>query len=60
MKEFKKIMMEIFEMTDLGFLCSYLGIEVHQDDFQIALSQKPYAAHILKNFNMVDCNLTNT
>ena len=29
-KEFKKNMMKIFEMTDLGLLCSYLGIEVHQ------------------------------
>ena len=29
-KEFNKTMMRIFEMTDLGLLCSYLGIEVHQ------------------------------
>ena len=28
-KEFKKNMIKIFEMTDLGLLCSYLGIEVH-------------------------------
>ena len=33
-KEFKKTMMKIFEMTDLGLLCSYSGIEVHQSDFQ--------------------------
>ena len=59
-KEFNKTMMTIFEMTDLGLLCSYLGIEVHQGESQIALSQKPYAAHILKNFKMVNCNPTNT
>ena len=29
-KEFKKTAMRIFEMTDLGLLCSYLGSEVHQ------------------------------
>ena len=41
-KEFKKSMMRIFEMTDLGLLCSYLGIGMHQYKSQIALSQKSY------------------
>ena len=47
-------------MIDLGLLCSYVGIEVHRGKSQIDLSQKPYAAHILENFKMVDCNPTNT
>ena len=59
-KKFKKSMMKIFEMTDLGLLCSYLGIEVFQGEFQITSSQKSYAAHILENLKMVDCNPTNT
>ena len=59
-KEFKKNMMKIFEMTDLGLLCSYLGIEVHQGKSQITLSQRPYAAQILESFQMVECNPTNT
>ena len=59
-KEFNKNMMKIFEMTDLGLLCSYLGIEVHQGKSQITLSQRPYATHILESFQMVECNLTNT
>ena len=46
-------------MTDLGLLCSYLGIEVHQGKSQIALPQKPYAAYILESFQMVECNPTN-
>ena len=29
MKELKKSMMKIFQITDLGLLCSYLGIKVH-------------------------------
>ena len=45
--EFKKNMMRIFKMTNLGLLCSYLGIEVLQGKSQITLSQRPYAAHIL-------------
>ena len=53
-------MIKIFEMTDLGLLCSYLGIEVHQGKSQITLSQRPYVAHILESFQMVECNPTNT
>ena len=52
--EFKKNMMKIFEMTDLGLLCSYLGIEVYQGKSQMTLSQRPYAAHILESFQMVE------
>ena len=59
-EEFKKTMMRIFEMKNLGLLCSYLGIEVHQGKSQIGLSQRPYATHILKCFQMVECNPTNT
>ena len=60
MKEFKKTMMRIFEMTDLGLLCSHLGNEVHQGKAQITLYQIPYAAHIVESFQMVECNPTNT
>ena len=59
-EEFKKNMMRIFEMTDWGLLCSYLGIEVHQGKFPINLSQRPYVTHILESFQMVECNPTNT
>ena len=58
--EFKKNMMKNFEMIDLGLLYSYFGIEVHQNEFQIALSQKPYATNILENFPMDYCNPTKT
>ena len=59
-KEFKKNMIRIFEMTDLGLLCSYLGIEVHECKSQIALSQNLYVAHILESFKMVYYNPINT
>ena len=53
-KEFKKTMMKIFCMTDLGLLCSYFGIEVHQSDFQKDLPHKPNAAHILENYKWLN------
>ena len=59
-EKLKNKMMRYFERTDLGLLCSYLGIEVHQSIPQIFLSQKPYAANIFENFKMADCNLTKT
>ena len=59
-EEFKKNMIRIFEMTDLGLLYSYLGIAVYQGKSQITLSERPYAAHILESFQMVECNPTNT
>ena len=58
LEEFKKTIMRIIEMTDLGLLCSYLGIEVHQGKSQITLSQRPYATHMLESFQMVECNQT--
>ena len=59
-KEFKKSRIQIFDMKNLGLLCSYLGIKLHQGKSQIALSQKSYVTHILQNFKMIDCNPTNT
>ena len=44
-EEFKKRMMKISEMTDLGLLFPYLGIKVHQGGSQIALCQNPYATN---------------
>ena len=59
-KEFKKTMVRIFEMTHLSLLWSDLGIEVHQCKSQIALSQILYTTRILESFKMVYCNPTNT
>ena len=38
LKEFKKNMMETYEMNDLGLLHYFLGIEVCQDDTSIFIS----------------------
>ena len=51
-------MMQKFEMSDLGRLSYYLGIEVEQGDRYIKLKQAGYARKILEKAGLGDCNLT--
>uniref|UniRef100_A0ACD5YKV7 Uncharacterized protein n=3 Tax=Avena sativa TaxID=4498 RepID=A0ACD5YKV7_AVESA len=53
---FKSQMQELFQMSDLGLLSYYLGIEVQQSDGEIKISQASYAAKILENAGMGQCN----
>ena len=50
--EFREAMISQFEMTDLGLMSYFLGIEVHQLDGGIFISQRKYASDILKKFKM--------
>ncbi|KAG6479847.1 hypothetical protein ZIOFF_063322 [Zingiber officinale] len=54
--KFKQQMMIEFEMSDLGLLSYYLGIEVEQQKSRILLRQSTYAKKILSQFKMADCN----
>nr|GFB57887.1 putative RNA-directed DNA polymerase [Tanacetum cinerariifolium] len=54
--EFKQSMMKEFEMSDLGQMKYFLGIEVKQTDCGIHISQHKYVVDVLKRFNMSDCN----
>ena len=56
--EFKKEMSSKFEMTDLGKLTYYLGIEVHQTEEGIEVKQEGYALKILKEAGLESCNHT--
>ncbi|KAG6481981.1 hypothetical protein ZIOFF_058605 [Zingiber officinale] len=56
--KFKQQMMTEFEMSDLGLLSYYLGIEVEQQKSRILLRQLAYAKKILSQFKMADCNVT--
>ena len=58
--KFKEEMKEKFEMTDLGLLSSYLGMEVKQSKANIFLSQRTYINHVLKAFKMDECNAIQT
>ncbi|GJT30402.1 ribonuclease H-like domain, reverse transcriptase, RNA-dependent DNA polymerase [Tanacetum coccineum] len=60
-KEIDKVkaqMEENFEMSDLGLLAYYLGIEVTQTSGDISIKQTAYANKILKEAGMIDCNET--
>ena len=55
---FKRQMTSEFEMSDLGLLSFYLGIEVKQESDCITIKQTSYAKKVLSRFGMTDCNPT--
>lgn len=57
-KEFKEQMASKFDMSDLGKLSYYVGIEVEQGKEYIQLKQSGYAKKILEKVGMSDCNST--
>ena len=54
--EFKREMASTVEMSNLGRLTYYFGIEVTQHDGGITLNQNRYALKILEEAGMKDCN----
>jgi hypothetical protein len=58
--KFKREMSAKFKMNDLGLLCFYLGIEVHQGGDDIKLSQVAYALKILERAGMASYNPCHT
>ena len=49
-----------FEMTDLGLMKLFLGIEFQHTENGIFIWQWEYASAILKRFNMSNCKTTPT
>eukprot|EP00253_Pinus_taeda_P028193 PITA_28193 len=56
----KKELRKGFEITDLGYVHYYLGIEVTQHPKSIFISQKKYIGDLLNRFGMAECNPLNT
>eukprot|EP00253_Pinus_taeda_P004080 PITA_04080 len=56
----KKELGKNFEMTDLGYVHYYLGIEVTQHPKSIFLSQNKYIGDLLNRFGMTECNALTT
>lgn len=53
--DFKKVMTNEFEMTNIGQMSYFLVVEVKQSEDEIFMSQKKYAKQILNKFRMKDC-----
>eukprot|EP00253_Pinus_taeda_P026028 PITA_26028 len=51
-ENFKAVMKEEFEMTDMGLLRYFLGIETEQSGNGIFISQEKYVNEVLERFNM--------
>ena len=58
--DIKTQLKKFFEITDLGLMYYFLGMQVWQEDSRILLSQTKYAIDVLKKFNMSDCKPSNT
>ncbi|KAK2448647.1 hypothetical protein QL285_007899 [Trifolium repens] len=48
------------EMTGIGLMFYYLGIEVKQEDHEILITHESYAKEVLKKFKMDDANPIST
>ena len=59
-ESFKEEMKATFQMSDLGLLSFYLGIEVHQDSSDISLRQTVYAKRIVELGGLTGCNQAHT
>ncbi|RVW99438.1 putative mitochondrial protein [Vitis vinifera] len=60
MDKFKAEMEEVFEITDLGDMSYFLGMEVHQNQHEIFIYKQKHAKEILKKFKMEECKPTTT
>ncbi|KAJ0911130.1 putative RNA-directed DNA polymerase [Helianthus annuus] len=58
--EFKQGMKSTFEMTDMGSLKYFLGLEVKQTTEGIFVYQGKYVASLLSRFGMSNCNTEDT
>lgn len=56
----KQLLKNQFEMTDLGSLSYFLGIEFKETEAGIVMHQSKYATDLLKKFRMTDCNAATT
>ncbi|GKE91486.1 putative ribonuclease H-like domain-containing protein [Tanacetum coccineum] len=58
--EFEKLMHDKFQMSSMGELTFFLGLQVKQKEDGIFISQDKYVADILKKFGFTDVRTTST
>ena len=59
-KKFKEDMMKVFEMTNLGLMHYFLGIEITKKEDGIFISQRKYLENLMKKFKMEGCKTVAT
>ncbi|GJU59437.1 putative ribonuclease H-like domain-containing protein [Tanacetum coccineum] len=57
---FEKLMKDKFQMSSMGELTFFLGLQVQQKEDEIFISQDKYVAEILKKFNYSDVKSAST
>lgn len=58
--DFKRSMMKECDMTDMGSMSYFLGIEVLQKEESIFIFRKRYALEVLKKFGRLESNIVGT
>jgi len=59
-KEFSKLMQDEFEMSMMGELKFFLGIQINQCKNGVYVHQTKYTKELLKKFKLEDCKVMNT
>nr|GEV85080.1 putative ribonuclease H-like domain-containing protein [Tanacetum cinerariifolium] len=59
-KAFEKLMKDMFQMSSMGELTFFLGLQVKQKDDGIFISQDKYVAEILRKFGFTDVKSAST
>ena len=59
-KEFSKLMQDEFEMSMMGELKFFLGIQINQCKDGVYVHQSKYTKELLKKFKLEDCKVMNT
>ncbi|GJV48908.1 retrovirus-related pol polyprotein from transposon TNT 1-94 [Tanacetum coccineum] len=59
-KQFEKLMTKKFEMSMMGELTYFLGLQIKQDDKGISICQEQYTRNLLKKYEISDSSLVKT
>ncbi|GJZ71715.1 retrovirus-related pol polyprotein from transposon TNT 1-94 [Tanacetum coccineum] len=59
-KQFEKLMTTKFEMSRMGELTYFLGLQIKQDDKGISICQEQYTRNLLKKYEISNCSSVKT
>jgi hypothetical protein len=59
-KDFEKLMKSQFEMSAMGVMTFFLGLQVQQSKYGIYIHQSKYVNDVLSRFKMLDCKVAST